>query len=168
MDFVQISTPPYYHVQHLETVVAAGKHVYCEKPVAIDVPGAKRVIEMGQKMTASSASTWGSRSGWRRRWWHWRNALWDGAIGPIACGEAFYYCPQIDRPARAVKTPDELRLRNWVWYRELSGDIVVEQNIHVHRHVQLVPAVIPSKRSPRRRARCAATAATARTTSMPC
>ena len=44
-----ISTPPFFHPLHLETVVAAGKHVYCEKPVAIDVPGAKKVIEIGKR-----------------------------------------------------------------------------------------------------------------------
>jgi predicted dehydrogenase len=55
----------------------------------------------------------------------------EGAIGARACGEAFYYCPQIDRPAWPNASPDERRLRNWAWYRDLSGDIVVEQNIHV-------------------------------------
>ena len=37
VDLIQISTPPFFHVQHLETAVASGKHVYCEKPVGIDV-----------------------------------------------------------------------------------------------------------------------------------
>ena len=38
VDFILVTTPPYFHPLHLETVVAAGKHVYCEKPVAVDVP----------------------------------------------------------------------------------------------------------------------------------
>ena len=37
VDLIQISTPPFFHVQHLATAVASGKHVYCEKPVGIDV-----------------------------------------------------------------------------------------------------------------------------------
>src|SRR5215217_2389418 len=49
VDAIQISTPPYFHPLHLETAVAAGKHAYCEKPVAVDVPGAKRVIESGKR-----------------------------------------------------------------------------------------------------------------------
>jgi len=40
LDAIVIATPPYYHPRHLEAVVAAGKHVYLEKPVAVDVPGA--------------------------------------------------------------------------------------------------------------------------------
>src|SRR2546428_10114979 len=43
VDAVVIATPPYYHPQHLESIVAAGKHVYVEKPVAVDVPGALKV-----------------------------------------------------------------------------------------------------------------------------
>jgi myo-inositol 2-dehydrogenase/D-chiro-inositol 1-dehydrogenase len=43
VDAIVIATPPYYHPQHLEAVVAAGKHVYLEKPVAVDVPGAHKV-----------------------------------------------------------------------------------------------------------------------------
>src|SRR5881227_2173414 len=46
---IVIATPPYFHPQHLETAVAAGKHVYLEKPVAVDVAGAKRVIEIGKR-----------------------------------------------------------------------------------------------------------------------
>src|SRR6266481_5837900 len=42
VDAIVIATPPYYHPQHLEAVVAAGKHVYLEKPVAVDVPGAMK------------------------------------------------------------------------------------------------------------------------------
>src|SRR5436853_5789213 len=48
VDAVVIATPPYYHPQHLEAIVAGGKHVYLEKPVAVDVPGALKVIEIGK------------------------------------------------------------------------------------------------------------------------
>src|SRR5260370_18950966 len=49
VDAIVVATPPYYHPQHLEAVVAAGKHVYLEKPVAVDVPGALRVMEIGKR-----------------------------------------------------------------------------------------------------------------------
>src|SRR5437762_11339749 len=49
VDAIVIATPPYYHPQHLEAVVAGGKHVYLEKPVAVDVPGAHKVIEIGKR-----------------------------------------------------------------------------------------------------------------------
>src|SRR2546421_6004418 len=49
VDAIVIATPPYYHPQHLEAAVAAGRHVYLEKPVAVDVPGALKVIEIGKR-----------------------------------------------------------------------------------------------------------------------
>ncbi len=41
VDAVQISTPPWFHVQHLDAVVRAGKHAYCEKPLGVDVAQAE-------------------------------------------------------------------------------------------------------------------------------
>jgi hypothetical protein len=49
VDAIVIATPPYFHPRHLEAVVAAGKHVYLEKPVAVDVPSALKVIEIGKR-----------------------------------------------------------------------------------------------------------------------
>ena len=50
VDLIQISTPPFFHVQHLEAAVAAGKHVYCEKPVGIDVAQAKQALEIAKRV----------------------------------------------------------------------------------------------------------------------
>ena len=131
VDFILITTPPYFHPHHLETVVAAGKHVYCEKPVAVDVPGAHHVISIGEKAQDKLSLAVGFQI---------RNAppmveltrrIHDGALGKIGCGLAYYYCAHIDRPEWPNASPDEQRLRNWVWDHKLSGDIIVEQNIHV-------------------------------------
>ena len=50
IDAVYIATPPYFHPDHLEAAIAAGKHIYLEKPVAVDVPGAKKIMALGEKM----------------------------------------------------------------------------------------------------------------------
>ena len=131
VDAIQISTPPYFHPLHLETVVAAGKHVYCEKPVAIDVPGARRVMDIAKKAEGRISLDVGFQIRMAPPMVDLAKRLWSGAIGTIACGEAFYYCGHLERPDWPNASPDERRLRNWVWYRDLSGDIVVEQNIHV-------------------------------------
>jgi predicted dehydrogenase len=55
----------------------------------------------------------------------------DGALGKIASIAAHYNAPASTYPDRGPVSADELRLRNWLWDRELSGDILVEQNIHV-------------------------------------
>src|SRR5438552_2980058 len=53
------------------------------------------------------------------------------ALADIICGEAYYLTGYIDRPPWPNASPAERRLRNWVRDRVLSGDIIVEQNIHV-------------------------------------
>ena len=50
VDLIQISTPPFFHVQHLETAVASGKHVYCEKPVGIDIRQAHQALEIAKRV----------------------------------------------------------------------------------------------------------------------
>src|ERR1035438_557046 len=50
VDLIQISTPPFFHVQHLGAAVASGKHVYCEKPVGIDVKQTKQALEIAKKV----------------------------------------------------------------------------------------------------------------------
>ena len=131
LDFILITTPPYFHPLHLETVVAAGKHVYCEKPVAVDVPGAKRVIRIGEKARGKLSLEVGFQIRKAPPYVELVKRIHGGALGKIGCGLGYYYCGHIDRPEWPNASPEEKRLRNWVWDRTLSGDIIVEQNIHI-------------------------------------
>jgi myo-inositol 2-dehydrogenase / D-chiro-inositol 1-dehydrogenase len=131
LDFILITTPPYFHPHHLETVAAAGKHVYCEKPVAIDVPGAKHAVQIGKKAEGKLSLEVGFQIRKAPPHVELVKRIQGGAIGKIGCGLAYYYCGHIDRPEWPNASPEEKKLRNWVWYRSLSGDIIVEQNIHV-------------------------------------
>src|ERR1022692_4316328 len=49
VDLIQISTPPFFHVQHLEAAVASGKHVYCEKPVGIAIKQPKQALQIAKR-----------------------------------------------------------------------------------------------------------------------
>jgi predicted dehydrogenase len=131
VDFIQISTPPYFHPAHLEAAVTAGRHVYCEKPIAIDVPGAKKAMALGKQAEGRLSLDVGFQIRLAPPMKALTERLWNGAIGRVACGAAFYYCNFIDRPAWPNASPAERHLRNWLYHRDLSGDIVVEQNIHV-------------------------------------
>jgi predicted dehydrogenase len=131
VDFILITTPPYFHPHHLETVVGAGKHVYCEKPVAVDVPGAKHVVQIGKKAEGKLSLEVGFQIRKAPPHVELVKRIHEGALGKIGCGLAYYYCGHIDRPEWPGASPEEKKLRNWVWYRTLSGDIIVEQNIHV-------------------------------------
>ena len=131
VDAIVVATPPFFHPQHLDAVVTGGKHVYCEKPVAIDVPGAKRVIEIGKRAEGKLSLDVGFQIRDCPPFVELVNRIHSGAIGDIVCGEAYYLTGYIDRPPWPNASPAERRLRNWVHDRVLSGDIIVEQNIHV-------------------------------------
>jgi predicted dehydrogenase len=131
VDLIQISTPPFFHVQHLETVVASGKHVYCEKPVGIDIRQAKHALEIAKRVKPTQSVDVGFQC---------RNAppiaaiaekIKAGALGKIAMVSGVYYAPASTEKNRPGAGLDEYRLRNWLWDRALSGDILVEQNIHI-------------------------------------
>ncbi len=131
VDAIVIATPPFFHPQHLETVVAAGKHVYLEKPVAVDVPGAKRVTEIGKRAQGKLSLDVGFQIRDCPPFVELVRRIHEGALGTVVCGEAYYLTGYIDRPLWPNASPAERRLRNWVHDRALSGDIIVEQNIHV-------------------------------------
>jgi myo-inositol 2-dehydrogenase/D-chiro-inositol 1-dehydrogenase len=131
IDAIVIATPPYYHPDHLEAVVASGKHVYLEKPVAVDVPGALQVIELGKRAEGKLSFDVGFQIRDCPPFVELVRRIHGGALGKIACGEAHYLTGYIDRPAWPNASSLERRLRNWVHDRTLSGDIIVEQNIHV-------------------------------------
>jgi predicted dehydrogenase len=129
VDMIQISTPPFFHVEHLEAAVAAGKHVYCEKPVGIDVKQAKQALAIAEHVRPNQSVDVGFQC---------RNAppiaaiaekVKAGALGKIASVTGYYYAPASKEKNGAPG--DEYRLRNWLWDRALSGDILVEQNIHI-------------------------------------
>ncbi len=131
VDAIVIATPPYYHPRHLEAAVAAGKHVYLEKPVAVDVPGALKVIEIGKRAEGKLSLDVGFQIRDCPPFVEMVRRIHNGALGKIICGEAHYFASYLDRPAWPDASPVERRLRNWVYDRVLSGDIIVEQNIHV-------------------------------------
>ena len=131
IDMMQISTPPWFHVEHLEAAVAGGKHVYCEKPVGIDVGQSKRALETAKRADGKVSIDVGFQV---------RNAppiaavmskVQGGSLGKIASIVANYNAPASTEKVRAGAGKDEYRLRNWLWDRAISGDILVEQNIHI-------------------------------------
>jgi myo-inositol 2-dehydrogenase/D-chiro-inositol 1-dehydrogenase len=129
VDAVVIATPPYFHPKHLAAVVEAGKHVYCEKPVAVDVAGAKRVLEIGKKAEGRLSLEVGLQIRHAPPFVELVKRIHAGALGEVAFGTAHYHCPFLGKGLTGKPTAEE-RLRNWLYDRTLSGDILVEQNIH--------------------------------------
>ena len=131
IDAVQISTPPWFHVQHLEAVVNAGKHVYCEKPLGVDVAQAKQALEIGKRAEGRLSLDVGFQVRSAPPIAEAVRRIHAGDLGKIASITAHYNAPTAVSHEGTGWSPDEFRLRNWLWDRVLSGDIIVEQNIHV-------------------------------------
>jgi myo-inositol 2-dehydrogenase / D-chiro-inositol 1-dehydrogenase len=131
IDAIYIATPPIFHPQHLEAAVAAGRHVYVEKPVAVDVPGAKRVLQIGERANGRLSLAVGFQIRHATPFVEMVKRIHAGALGRVVCGLTQYYAGGIKRPDWPSASPAERRLRNWVHYRVLSGDIIVEQNVHI-------------------------------------
>ncbi len=135
VDAIVIESPPWFHPGHAADAVAAGKHVYLAKPVAVDVPGCRSVEESGRKaseMKRCFLVDFQTRTDPLYREAVKRSQYGD--IGRIICGEATYVCgPTWDTQAKWLKEKPgdpETRLRAWGLDRELSGDVITEQNIH--------------------------------------
>jgi myo-inositol 2-dehydrogenase / D-chiro-inositol 1-dehydrogenase len=128
-DAVAIITPPYFHPEQAAAAVDAGIHSYIAKPVAVDVPGCMSIADSGKRATEKGLSflvDFQTRANGfyieaiRR--------VHAGDIGELAFGETAYHTGRLRTKAKPG-TP-EARLRNWVFDKALSGDIITEQNIH--------------------------------------
>ncbi len=131
VDIVLITSPPYFHPDHLEAAVAAGKHVYLEKPVATDVSGCLRVIAAGKKAEGKVSVHVGFQKRYDEGYRGMIEKIHAGEIGDIVLGQTFYYTNDLDRQNKPGMSDVEARVRNWVFDKALSGDILVEQNIHI-------------------------------------
>jgi predicted dehydrogenase len=135
LDAVVIISPPYFHPEQAAAAVEAGKHVYCAKPVAVDVPGCQTIAESGRKATDKKQVflvDFQTRA--HPSYQEAVRVVHSGGIGRIISGEASYETGDIwgprDEEIRAHPDDIEVRLRGWGADRTLSGDIITEQNIH--------------------------------------
>ena len=129
VDAVAVESPPYFHPAQTVAALEAGKHVYLAKPIAVDVPGCQAIVAAAEKSkaTCSTLVDFQTRNdaffrGAARR-------VHEGMIGDPVCGQFFYHTGRLR--AKAKPGSQVARLRNWFFDIALSGDIIVEQNIHV-------------------------------------
>ena len=130
LDAVAIESPPFFHPLQAMDAVSAGLHVYLAKPVAVDVPGCKLVAEAGRKATAGGKVLLVDFQ--TRVSEPFQKAIarvHEGALGEFCYGEAIYEADRLGVQGGG-SGPAEQRLRNWVFDKALSGDIITEQNIH--------------------------------------
>ena len=132
VDVVLLTTSPHYRPLHLQAAVAAGKHIFCEKPVAVDPVGVRSVLatcEEAEKkgLNVVSGLCWRYDLGVRET----INRIRDGAIGDLVATHENYLTGTLWlRERKPAWSEMEYQNRNWLYYSWLSGDHIVEQFIH--------------------------------------
>jgi predicted dehydrogenase len=131
-DLVILATPPGFRPIHFEAAVQAGKHIFMEKPVAVDAPGVRRVL--AANADAKSKNLMVAVGLQRRhdpRYIEAVKRLQDGAIGDIVCTRVYWNGGGLWMyPRKPEYTEMEYQMRNWYYYVWLCGDHIVEQHIH--------------------------------------
>ncbi len=132
IDLVILATPPSFRPSHFREAIEAGKHVFAEKPVAVDLSGVQIVLESCRLAAERGLSV---AAGFQRR--HAPGYLETvarvraGAIGDIHYARSLSIRPTPrNRPRQAGQSELEYQIRNWQHFNWLSGDSIVEQQVH--------------------------------------
>ncbi|MDA1214335.1 MAG: Gfo/Idh/MocA family oxidoreductase, partial [Planctomycetota bacterium] len=133
-DLVILATPPGFRPIHFEAAVNAGKHIFMEKPVAVDMPGVRQVLAAVEiARTKNLAVGVGLQRHHQYEYLETMKRLQDGAIGDIVDMRVYWNSGGVWDPRRSreqCKTEMEYQMRNWYYYVWLCGDHIVEQHIH--------------------------------------
>ena len=132
VDLVIFATPPAFRPQHLRAAVEAGKHVFIEKPVAVDPAGIRSVMESAEQAKQKGLAI---VAGTQRRhdpaYIATMQRIHDGAIGEVVAGQVYWNQGGLWHKERKPGMSDmEWQARNWLYFTWLSGDHIVEQHVH--------------------------------------
>lgn len=132
VDLVLLATPPHFRPIHFQAATNAGKHVFMEKPVAVDPTGIRSVIESAKEADRRNLSV---VAGTQRRheacYLALIDRIRDGAIGEVVAARCFWNMGGLWVKKHDPNWSDmEWQIRNWLYFTWLSGDHIVEQHVH--------------------------------------
>jgi len=132
VNLIVTAAPPGFRPLHLKAAVEAGKHVFMEKPVAVDPVGVRSVIASSdlaaQKHLAIVA---GTQRRHQARYVEMLKRIHDGQIGEIVAAQCYWNMGDLWVKERAPGMSEmEWQCRNWLYFTWLSGDHIVEQHVH--------------------------------------
>lgn len=131
-DVVILTTPPGFRPIHFEAAVKAGKHVFMEKPLAVDGPGIRRVLETAEIAKAKKLNVVvGLQRHYQKVYRDWVSMLQEGVIGDIVSSRVYWNSSGVwVRGRKQGQTEMEYQMRNWYYFNWLCGDHINEQHIH--------------------------------------
>jgi myo-inositol 2-dehydrogenase/D-chiro-inositol 1-dehydrogenase len=132
LDIVILATPPYFRPEHFQACVEARKHVFMEKPVAVDPVGARAIMAASKQAEAAGLCVITGTQ--RRHAWSYQNVyarVKAGMMGDIVSTNVYWNQSKLwHREMQPGWTEMEFMIRDWVNWTWLSGDHIVEQHVH--------------------------------------
>lgn len=131
-ELVILAAPPAFRPVHVAAAISAGKHVFAEKPVAVDPPGIRQFLAAADAAKAKNLSlVAGTQRRHQAEYLSQALALQKGQLGKILSG-SIYWCQARGsiRPRRPTDTNAGYLANNWMNWAEMSGDHIVEQHVH--------------------------------------
>ncbi len=131
-DIVFLATPPGFRPIHFEEAIKQNKHVFMEKPVATDVPGVRKIIELAKKAKEKQLKVVvGHHLRFQKSSIETINQLQSGIIGDIVSMRAYFNTGGVwVRDRKPGMTEMQYQVWNWYYFNWLSGDHIVEQHVH--------------------------------------
>lgn len=132
VDMVILATPPHFRPAHFEAAVQARKHVFMEKPIAVDTAGIRSVMATAKKAESLNLKiVTGTQRRHQRDYIEVYKQVKSGAIGEIASANCYWNQSQLwYRNPNPEWNEMEYMIRDWVNWLWLSGDHIVEQHVH--------------------------------------
>jgi predicted dehydrogenase len=132
IDVVLLCTPTHFRPEHFKAAVEAGKHVFMEKPCAVDPAGIRTVIAAAKVATNKGLTVvTGNQRRHRRDYWEAYLQVKNGLIGDVLSASAHWdQGAWWNKPKRAEWSDMEYNIRNWFNIKWLSGDHILDQAIH--------------------------------------
>ncbi|TXN34947.1 Gfo/Idh/MocA family oxidoreductase [Flagellimonas hymeniacidonis] len=131
-DVVILATPPGFRPQHFAYAVENDKHVFMEKPLATDVPGIRKVLEMAEVAKSKKLNVVvGLQRHYQENYLQTLDLLKNDSIGKIVSGQVYWNSGGVwVKPRKPEYTEMEYQMRNWYYFNWLCGDHILEQHIH--------------------------------------
>jgi myo-inositol 2-dehydrogenase / D-chiro-inositol 1-dehydrogenase len=132
VDLVILATPPGFRPGHIKAVIAGGKNLFCEKPVAVDGPGIRTVLAAAEEAKAKNlAVVAGTQRRHQAGYVEVMKRIRDGSIGDLVTAQVYWNQGGLWKVDRTPSMSDmEYQIRNWLYYTWLSGDHICEQHVH--------------------------------------
>jgi predicted dehydrogenase len=132
VDLVILATPPGFRPLHLQAAVNANKHIFTEKPVAVDGPGIRQVLDLVALADQRNLNiVAGTQRRYQTGYLQSMHRIHNGDLGTLTSARCYWNQGALWHTARTPQMSDvEWQIRNWLYFTWLSGDHICEQHVH--------------------------------------